>query len=146
MGSRRLRSEEQNLEVMLTELMVRTWGFKAGEVAAATDTPYRVVPKLKVACPPDAPLAIGTVQLLECTSQPAAGDESQSLQSFESWAQRIIDIAVSAQTNAAGPYGERSTSITKQIDDEENLERDMEFTRAAEERWRRRSSTYERGP
>lgn len=139
-------SEERNLEVILTELMVSTWEFEAGEVAAAADTLRRVVPKLKAICPSDDPLAIGAAQLLDYTSQMAAGEDAQAHPAFEPWVQRIIDIAVSAHTNAAGPYGERFTTLAKRMDDEENYERDMEYTRMIRERMRSRGLLPESAP
>ena len=60
--------------------------------------------------------------------------------SGEPWVKRIIDIAVSARTKTAGPYGEKYQPLAERFNDEENYERDMEFTRSVTERMKQASS------
>jgi hypothetical protein len=134
------RSEEHNLEVILTELLVSTWEFETGEVSAAADTLRRVVPKLQAVCGRSDPLAVGAAQLLAYTSDLAADRPAVASQAYEPWVKRIIDIAVSARTKAAGPYGERYRPLAERLNDEENYERDMEFTRSVTERMEQASS------
>lgn len=132
------RAEENNIEVMLTEVMLSTWEFEIGEIAAAADTLRRVVPRLKKICADTDPIAIGADQLLAYVSDLAQNNTSIAHQHYEDWVKRIIDIGVSAQTKVAGPYGEQFKYLSDRLNDEENYERDMEFTRAVMERRRAR--------
>lgn len=128
------RSEENNLEVMLTEVIVSTWEFELGEMTAAADTLRRVVPRLKHLCADTDPIAIGAEQLLTYVSDLAQTDTPVAHQHYEDWVKRIIDICVSAQTKVEGPYGEQYKYLPERLNDEENYERDMAYTRSIRER------------
>jgi hypothetical protein len=130
------RSEENNIEVMLTEVMLSTWEFEVGEIAAAADTLRRVVPRLRQVCAETDPLMIGAEQLLTYVSDLANHNTAVAHLHYQDWVKRIIDICVSAQSKVEGPYGEQYKFLPERLNDEENYERDMAYTRKIKERMR----------
>lgn len=124
------RSDDHNLEVILTELLVGTWELEAGEHHAANDTLGRVVPKLLAVARDGDPLAVGARQLMSYASDLASDRTLTTPPDYEEWVKRVIDIAASASANGAGPYGERYRLFAEQPDCDEAEQRDLEFTRS----------------
>lgn len=124
------RSDDHNLEVIVTELLVGTWELEAGEYHAASDTLGRVVPKLVVIARDDDPLAVGARQLMSYASDLANNRLLTTPSDYEVWVKRVIDVANSAMTNAAGPYGELYRPFAEQTDCDETEQHNLEFTRS----------------
>jgi hypothetical protein len=79
---------------------------------------------------------IGAEQLLTYVSDLANHNTAVAHLHYQDWVKRIIDICVSAQSKVEGPYGEQYKFLPERLNDEENYERDMAYTRKIKERMR----------
>ncbi len=127
------RSTDNNLEVILTELLVGTWELESGEYHAANDTLRRVAPKLRRISHDKDPLVVGTQQLMSYVSALANGTVPATPPEYEPWVQRTIDIAASSRVNGIGPYGEEYRPFAERFN-HANAPRDEQYTRSIMQR------------